>query len=177
MGIATDTYRIRGLKNETLPKRGTCKLCRRDGVELQDSHVLPAGLYRLLRGSVEDGNPNPWIIQGKTQVQTSRQEKAHLLCRDCEQRLNRCGEKWVLGNALRPDGTFALGSLLAKSPAISDPHRSAPKLYSAASLPGINIPAIGYFAASIFGGRQSTSGRVPTIKSGLDPTRTPSGCT
>ena len=36
------------------------------------------------------------------------------------------------------------------SPAISDPNRSAPKLYFAASIPGINIPAIGHFAASIF---------------------------
>lgn len=128
---------------------GKCKLCLRDGVELQASHFLSAGIYRIL---CDDGekNPNPWLITPKGAVQTSRQMKARLLCRDCEQRFSKQGENWVLRNCLKKDRRFPLAELLAsRTPDICS-DTSPTKLYYAAAIPEINVSALAYFAASIF---------------------------
>ena len=50
---------------------GKCKLCLLDGMDLQESHFLSAGIYRLLRGDGEP-NPNPWVIMEKAAFQTSK---------------------------------------------------------------------------------------------------------
>jgi hypothetical protein len=126
---------------------GKCKLCLRDGVDLQQSHFLPAGIYRILR---DDGveNPNPWVITQTTEFQTSAQMKARLLCPDCEQRLSKNGEQWVLSHCLQRDGTFPFATVLAsRTPVASD---SNSKVYHACDIPEINISAVAYFAMSIF---------------------------
>ena len=84
---------------------GQCRLCLRSNVQLRDSHFLTAGIYRILRDE-NDANRNPWLLTGKTAVQTSRQLKARLLCGDCEQRFSKNGENWVLRHCLQRDGSF-----------------------------------------------------------------------
>jgi hypothetical protein len=128
---------------------GRCKLCRRNGFPLRESHYLPKGIYRLLR---DDGakNPNPWLLTDKTSVQTSRQMTASLLCDDCEQRLSDMGENWVLARCLRKDGAFPLAATLrSREPDVSGP-QTPTKVYYAAGIPEIDVAALAYFAASIF---------------------------
>src|SRR6185312_3596605 len=127
------------------PTIGKCRLCLRDGVRLQDSHFIPAGLYRVLRDD-KAKNPHPWLLTPNYAVQSSRQIKAHLLCEGCEQKFS--GERWVLANCIRRDGSFPLESLLrSKTPVASSPRT---RVYYAAQVPEINTRAIAYFAVSMF---------------------------
>jgi hypothetical protein len=128
---------------------GRCKLCLREGIALQNSHVLPAAIYRALRSDAKTGNPNPCMVSDQGEVQTSRQEKGRLLCRDCEQRLSTHGERWLFTNGLRPNGNFALAKVLAASVAAIE-HTPPTKIYFTASIPAVDTAAISYFAASIF---------------------------
>lgn len=128
---------------------GECRLCLRNGVRLQRSHFLSAGIYRQLRDDTED-NPNPWLVTGNSAVQTSRQMTAPLLCRDCEQRFSKLGEDWVLAHCLKKDGNFPLASILSsRAPDVSSPGKPT-RIYFAAGIPAIDVPAIAYFAASVF---------------------------
>jgi hypothetical protein len=128
---------------------GQCKLCLGTGVKLQDSHILPAGLYRMLYKASKAPNQTPWLVTKDVEVQTSKQEKAYMFCAGCEDRLNRHGEAWVFRNAPQPDGSYPLGSMVADS--IGKTWPDVPNaLYRAASIPRIKVSAIAYFAASIF---------------------------
>jgi len=77
--------------------------------------------------------------------------KAPLLCFDCEQRLCKNGESWVLAHCLKKDRTFPLAAsiLAASSPDLSSDETTT-KIYYASGIPAINIDAISYFAASMF---------------------------
>lgn len=128
---------------------GQCKLCLKTGVALQNSHYIPAGVYKRLRDN-NSPNPNPWMVTRKVAVQTSQQMTAHLLCHDCEGRLSKNGEQWVLRNCLQQDGSFPLRSMLSSmTPHVSSPNE-ATKVYYASRIPEIDVPAIAYFGASIF---------------------------
>src|SRR5207249_11264465 len=70
---------------------GMCKLCKTES-ELQNSHLLAAGFYRLLRVP-EANDPNPIRIDAKITTFTSDQVTRHLLCAGCEDRFNRNGER------------------------------------------------------------------------------------
>jgi hypothetical protein len=50
---------------------GTCKLCLREGQELRESHLMPAGMYRRVRS--EDSFPS--FISGKIVSKTSQRRK------------------------------------------------------------------------------------------------------
>jgi hypothetical protein len=130
----------------TMMRIGRCPLCRRDGHELQDSHFQPAGVYRVLRDETES-NPNPFRFSDEGVFQDSRQVSDYLLCRDCEQRLSKNGENWFLAHCWRKN-QFRLASLLdsAIPPAVYPRMR----IYHAAMIPGLNVTALTYFAASMF---------------------------
>lgn len=130
-------------------KIGKCKLCFADGVELQESHFLPRGVYKILRDD-DAPNPHPWIISERRAVQMSSQLKAHLFCHDCEQRLNRQGEKWVLANCLKKDGSFPLASVFASRTPDVFSDTNPTRVYFAAKVPEIDCSALAYFAASMF---------------------------
>jgi hypothetical protein len=92
------------------------------------------------------GNPNPLLVFGNTQVQTSRQEREHLLCYDCEQRLCT-DEQWIFKNG--PNGDkFPFVSALTKCKPILAGSDFA--VYPAALFPEIDASAVAHFAASIF---------------------------
>jgi hypothetical protein len=103
----------------------------------------------LLRDTSKDENPNPCIVSGGVEVQTSYQERARLLCHDCEQRLSKHGEQWIFRNGLKADGSFPLASFVAESVGRTWPHVPE-EIYPTASIPRVNASAIAYFAASIF---------------------------
>ncbi len=124
-------------------------MCLAEGVRLQESHFLPKGVYRTLRISTPHGNPNPVMVTPREAKQTSTQVKAHLLCSRCEGRLGREGEDWVMRNGLKSDGKFRLLSILRRHPSQLDASQTA-AIYSAASMPEVNVSALTYFAASIF---------------------------
>lgn len=126
-----------------------CKLCLQWVSKLQNSHFLSAGIYRRLR---DDGTktPNPWLITDKKAFQSSKQLRRHLLCFGCEQRLRKFGEDWALSQCVQQDGNFPLETLLAaQTPDVSSA-KNPTRIYHALRIPAINIPALAYFAASIF---------------------------
>jgi hypothetical protein len=133
---------------------GQCKLCLRDPIELRRSHLLPAGVFRLVysRPTSSNSNPNPWVLSpNRSPFQTSKQSWAHLLCGDCEHLFNRRGETWVLRNCLQRDGSFPLLTALnRRMPLAADPAKTTTRIYSAAEIPEVNIDAITYFATSMF---------------------------
>jgi hypothetical protein len=126
-----------------------CKLCLRHVPRLEKSHFLPAGVYRILRDDGEK-NPNPWQLTRTNSVQTSWQMKAPLLCFDCEQRLCKHGEAWVLAHCLKKNGAFPLASILAGRSTALASDETTTRIYHAFGIPEININAISYFAASMF---------------------------
>lgn len=129
---------------------GKCKLCLRENVSLRKSHGLSAGIYRSLRGIEAEGNQNPYVITSASAKQTSSQKTARILCTDCEQRFSTNGERWVLTNGLKADGAFILKAALdSRRPDVWNPTQQS-KVFFTSNFPEVNIPALSYFAASLF---------------------------
>jgi hypothetical protein len=126
---------------------GQCKLCLQTR-ELQDSHLMPAALYR--QGRLDgDPNPNPTMLTMKGRIQTAKAIKDYVLCRDCEQRLNKCGERYTMTQVTQKAGrSFPLlrtlyGCQMTKSALGFD-------YYDHTTSPMIDRDKIGYFALSVF---------------------------
>ena len=122
---------------------GTCGLCQ-ERRELQDSHLLPASLYEIIRKH----SGSPVVIQDGTAVQTSRQMRAPLLCADCEGVLNQKGEDWVLRNCYRGNGIFPLAALLREELTAGRP--LAKGAYRLRSTTTVALDRLTHFAASVF---------------------------
>ncbi len=126
---------------------GKCKVCLRTA-DLQNSHLMPASLYKKARipGA---SNPNPTLITEKGTKQTSRQIRNHVLCRDCEQLFSKNGENYVMTQVF--DGNtkkFPLLDVLRTA----TPTWGGPEFvgYDLASTPAIDRDRLGYFALSVF---------------------------
>jgi hypothetical protein len=78
----------------------------------------------------------------------TRELQAYLLCRECEQLLNRNGETWVLPQLAQLDGPFPLLDMLEKVPSVG----SGPELagYLTSNSPEIDTNKIVHFALGIF---------------------------
>lgn len=126
-----------------------CKLCKRHPIELQDSHYIPAGIYRELRDK-NYKNPNPKIITSKKSFQSSWQQKAKLLCSSCEQLISSNGENWTLKQILKANGTFGMRSILSSHKPSLTMGGNETKIFYASEIPGIDIKALTYFASSVF---------------------------
>src|SRR5664279_1064645 len=125
---------------------GFCALCLQTK-QLRDSHLLPAGVLRLLRDDSLK-NPNPFVMSLDYVGQTSCQAKQYLLCQDCEQRLSREGENWTIKHCYHEsDRSFPLRDLLkGETPILSGPSGCA---YDASKIVGIDIERLVYFSASV----------------------------
>jgi hypothetical protein len=123
---------------------GVCKLCLREGVELRESHLLPAYIYRKIRRST--GAKNSLVMATKKSFRfTDKQITDHLMCADCEQRFGEV-ENWVSLHCLQDDGSFPLRDALNTSPLLdNDPEVRAVSGRAA----GIDAGRYAYFAASI----------------------------
>ena len=82
---------------------GTCKLCLQEK-ELQDSHLIGRGIYRLIR---REQGEDPIVMTPEIVLQTSRQVSDYVFCKDCEQKFSEGGEKYVTGLVARKH-TFPL---------------------------------------------------------------------
>lgn len=120
------------------PRLGRCALCLKQ-TELQLSHLLPKGLYRLIREAVHITSNSAWP--------SSRQIQDYLLCHDCEQRFNRHGEDWILSHCYR-GRRFRLREILKAGKPLGTVDGLS--LYSASALAAVDVPRIAYFAASVF---------------------------
>lgn len=124
---------------------GICALCK-DLSVLQDSHLMPKALYRLLR-SPELLNPHPTVISREAIMETSRQAKTFLLCAACEQRFHRNGEDWMMRNCCRASDQFLLReTLLSVSPGYFDGQVA---VYSGKTA-NVDLAKLVYFAVSVF---------------------------
>lgn len=129
-----------------MPQIGICALCRRNDQELQDSHFLPAGVYRATRDETQ-GNPNPIKFNDDGVFQNSKQVSDYLLCPECEDRLNTNGERWFLAHCCRKN-VFPLAALLDGTEMVD----SSPQIdvYHASLIPKLSVSALAYFSASMF---------------------------
>lgn len=122
---------------------GKCKLCLRQK-ELQKSHLMPAGLYKLCRTK----NLEPVMITSEVMMPTSRQLRDYLLCRECEQVLNTRGEAWLLPKLATWEGEFLFHDLLkSEIPVLEDEGATA---YAAGENPRIDVHRLIHFAMGIF---------------------------
>lgn len=141
---------------------GPCRLCG-ETRDLQDSHFIPAAFYNLLK-TLGARHSNPIVMNPRLQIETSAQVRAHMLCRACEERLNRGGERWVLANCWRTYTEFPLREVLcAATPVERSPRFAA---YAGAAIPGVDVDRLTYFGASVFWrgglhGWRNVGGHVP----------------
>jgi hypothetical protein len=110
---------------------------------------MPRALYRMARGSGRRGNQDPYVLRAAERKPSSFQVKDYVLCRDCEQRLSKNGEKYVMGIVTKRDGRFPL---LEKLDGVAT-RMHAPKWrsYSVVDTPDVVDRAkVAYFALSVF---------------------------
>lgn len=126
---------------------GQCGLCL-ETRELRNSHLLPAGIWKLSRESSRNVDPNPVIVTKTAALTTSRQVSAYFLCGECEDRVSKNGESYVLSECARPNGQFGLRKKLENcSPIVKQRDY---RLFDVGSLLGKNIEKYLYFAGSVF---------------------------
>jgi hypothetical protein len=117
---------------------GPCRLCGSDG-PLLDSHIFPKAAYkRILEGpDVEVPERAPVKITRDASVLTNSQMRERLLCAACEGRFNKW-ETYALPVMSQGDGSFPW--LVAVTPFQGQVSDSA----------GVDVEALGFFAASLF---------------------------
>jgi hypothetical protein len=119
-----------------------CKLCLKQGVELQESHYMPAALYP------KNIKLEYLSRRGVCTPVASNEIKAPLLCFECEQRFSKNGESEVLGHiagkiANRPS------PLLAKLKPLTVKEEDETLKSYCGSEAGLNMDMFAYFALSI----------------------------
>lgn len=131
--------------------QGKCKLCWEER-ELQDSHLLPAAVYRMCR-SETDEVPDPIGIRNDPKIkafrvfQSSRQITGYVLCSSCEQLLNIKGEDWVLPQLSTLQEFPLYQKLTTIDPAIADGDMAA---YESVKIPDIQTDSLIHFGMGIF---------------------------
>jgi hypothetical protein len=124
---------------------GTCKLCVRQGQELQESHLMPAGMYRRLLS--DEKNPHPILITKDGSHSSSEQVTDNVLCADCESRFDRLGENYTLRCAADRQRFRLLEELQAIPPSRIDREWRG---YKASDSPRVKREQLAYFALSVF---------------------------
>ena len=127
---------------------GTCRLCGASNVRLLDSHFMCAGFYKIARDG-KSSNPNPVLVSTEVSIISSEQARDHLLCAECERRLNERGEDWVLRNCWHDETVFPLrNALVSRKPSmLSTPGFT---VFEGRAVPELKAEKLIYFAASIF---------------------------
>jgi hypothetical protein len=120
--------------------QGICKLCLQQQI-LCKSHYLGRALHVLSR----DDGKNAIVLTPKIITAAPKQLWAHLLCAECEKRISRNGESYVLTQLNRRD-KFALFETLKNAKPI---HVEGDlQVFSCDEL-GIDAEKLAYFALSI----------------------------
>ncbi len=124
---------------------GRCRLCLKDA-RLQHSHFIPQAAYKLVRG--EGKNPHPLVLQTDKAIQTSAQMRAHVFCRDCEQRFHEYGEDTFFRYCHRDSESFKLLAMLRKTPPVLQSEAAA--VYIISPTDDATVEEIGHFGAGLF---------------------------
>lgn len=127
--------------------RGICKLCLKEA-ELRNSHYLPQAAYAANRAD-SLRNPNPVALLGTRAIQTSDQLRAPTYCGDCEDLLNRNGERWVLAHlstGYKEDFPLQEEIIRATPTMVGDNI----ELYEGRKLPAFDMDQLIYFGLSVF---------------------------
>lgn len=104
-------------------------------------------MYTIVNNRSNPGD-NPILIMKGASILTSAQARAHMLCAECENRLNKGGEEWVIENCWHDEGAFPLRTALtAAAPFVDEPGFRA---YEARNVDGVAVDKLVYFAASMF---------------------------
>lgn len=152
----------------------TCPLCLQVK-PLIDSHLLPRRLYSLL------DNAGLYVAEGGTG--TLRQISKHLLCGDCDNKINEKGENWTLNFCYRPDShkwrgpnyKVRLRDEVLKNAAPmkkgtmqlwDDGQPELVEIYSATENPKIRWEVLAYFAISVFWRATVTEWEFEDVKDG-----------
>jgi hypothetical protein len=121
-----------------------CKLCL-ETKDLRKSHLAPAAMYKYSR-SPEAKNPTTVKVDRHGPKPIARQVADYVLCADCEQRLNNCGESWMMKQVWN-GRSFPLGARLN----VALPHQTFTNFLSfSGTAVGIDTDKLGYFALSVF---------------------------
>jgi hypothetical protein len=149
---------------------GTCKLCLRAGQPLQESHLMPAGMYRRIRSTHK--NPHPILFTKNSSRPSSRQVKDYVLCKQCESRFDSLGENYALRVAAQKARFRILEELESAPPSLVN---SEWRGFAVVTTPGIKRDHLAYFALSVFWRASvhrwpslSTRGRAPGIELGSE---------
>jgi hypothetical protein len=124
-----------------------CPLCLKQKT-IVSSHLIPAAVYDYCKPEPGD---RPIAISPKYVISSDRQLQDHLLCRDCEEDLNKGGENWLLPLLARYDGPFPFHEILTRGPIAVVIDRSDKSTgYAAADNPEIRCDDLAHFALGVF---------------------------
>jgi hypothetical protein len=120
-----------------------CPLCL-EIKQVVSSHLMPARMYEYC-------NPpggHPISVSSELVIESDRQLQDYLLCRNCEDNLNKGGEMWLLPLLSRYKGPFPFYDLLTKFlPDVIDGDAAG---YAAVKNPEIHSDKLIHFAMGVF---------------------------
>ncbi len=122
---------------------GNCKLCLEEKM-LCDSHLAPAGLYRYCKAA----ELGPVRMTAKEITVANVEVTAPLLCQECEDRLNRDGENWLLPKLATIDQKFPFYDLLVTVP--PDTAEDGSAAYACSRNDKIGFRKLTNFAVGVF---------------------------
>jgi hypothetical protein len=109
---------------------------------------MPRRLYGMTRHHQGQGGANPVLVTQTITLQSSKQVWSHLLCAECEDRLNKGGEQYALSQVHNGTDFPLLDRLNVAMPVQTVPSLGV-SLYSGTAM-GIQADKLTYFALSIF---------------------------
>lgn len=129
-------------------KNQKCRLCNKSA-ELKKSHLLAKSFYKIIARSFEPhDSASIWASRkDKSLHYTNSQIVKKLLCKECEDRFNKCGEEYVISLCLKNPQRFKIKRKLDTStPSI---HKQGVSYFSPSDIPELDSQKLLYFAASI----------------------------
>lgn len=122
---------------------GICKMCHQTK-DLVRSHLIPASMYDYCRR----GEHRPVRLGDGALIPTDRQTQDYLLCKECEDILNKGGEHWLADKLATWERAFPLYDLMVKQPAVFD--EGDVLVYAAGQNPELRITEMVHFAMGVF---------------------------
>jgi hypothetical protein len=107
------------------------------------SHLAPSALYDLCRSQELD----PVVVTAEVVMNSGRELKHPLLCKECDGALSRDGEDWTLPLLATIDGKFPFYDILTRVP--PDLDESDLKGYAASRNPDIDVEKLTHFGLGV----------------------------